>query len=389
MSEDRQIRERYDLTIERIRDIVGEETVAPRYRDYFQKTAEFILEIEDIAKRLGSKSIEDCTLEELKKENTNIYQDILEDNYAKSYANPTYAVSVLGEEIGRPLSFLYTEIRGAIAYVYEGRMDYLAICNELFVEIYNCFEGEEAPNYKEVKDIIYWYASDYSDVFLADRIEEQLNPECSFAANVIMNSDLTDLRYLYKFGEYISENEWKTAKYLNSLSQETIDEMANEYTSKYLEDAAEKSVINIQYPIGYERIVKKMIQIYMEKGLQVSIVRSAVSVLTKEKNLNGYYGGSANQQYRHDHCFDQGLILNKKLVERKLDVMRNTYEQFKELAKGYAGTVVLGLSDEPVPEYENITAISLTEKQESLVNLFENKANELISQYSKSNKYLL
>ena len=47
-------------------------------------------------------------------------------------------------------------------------------------------------------------------------------PEESFATDLIMNSDLTDLRYLYQFGEYISENEWKTAEHLNSLPEETI-----------------------------------------------------------------------------------------------------------------------------------------------------------------------
>lgn len=116
-----------------------------------------------------------------------------------SYANPEYAVRVLGESYGQILSFLYAELRGGIACAYEARLDYLTILQELFIEIYNCFE-EEIPEYKTLKEIVYWYASDYCDVFLADRIEEQLYPELSFAARIIMESDLTDLRYLYRFG---------------------------------------------------------------------------------------------------------------------------------------------------------------------------------------------
>ena len=204
MSDERQIRERYDLTIERIQSIVKEETVAPVYRSYFQLTAKFILEIHEILRRILTKPMEQCTLEELQRENTNLYSDIIGENYETSYANPSYAVMKLGEEFGRLLSFLYTEIRGEIAYVYEKRLLYLTICNELFIEIYNCFEGEENPNYKELKDIVYWYASDYSDVFVADRIEEQLNPDCSFATDIIMNSDLSDLRYLYLYCYFIS-----------------------------------------------------------------------------------------------------------------------------------------------------------------------------------------
>ncbi len=41
--------------------------------------------------------------------NDRLYEDILPANYGTSYGNPAYAVSVLGEEYGQLLSFLYTE----------------------------------------------------------------------------------------------------------------------------------------------------------------------------------------------------------------------------------------------------------------------------------------
>ena len=140
MDEERQIRERFDLTIERIRSIGTEETAAPVYRDYFQKTAKFLLKLHETWNRVCSRKIKECTLTELQKENAELYEDIVGEHYAVSYANPTYAVSVMGSEIGRFLSVLYTELRGEIAYVYEGKLLYLTICNELFIEVYNCFE---------------------------------------------------------------------------------------------------------------------------------------------------------------------------------------------------------------------------------------------------------
>lgn len=395
MSEDRQIRERYDLTIERIQSIVGEETVAPLYRDYFQRTAKFILDIHGILNRIYSKSAEECTLEELQKENQNIYLDVLGEHYEKSYANPAYAVARMGEDIGRLLCFLYTEIRGEIAYVYEKKLSYLAICNELFVEIYNCFEGEETPNYKELKDAIYWYASDYSDVFVAERIEEQLNPECSFATDIIMNSDLSDLRYLYKYGEYVSENEWQTAQHLGSLPQETIDQMADVYTEGYRMgfvnagiDLSKKSVVNIRYVLGFERVIKKAIQNFAQMGLAPTIYRAAVSVLTKKQQHKiGYYGGIPNKQYEYDHRLDQGLILDKKLIERKLDVMKNAYEQWKELAAKFAGPAVMEVfGEEPFAPLQKEEAVSLTEKQEQLSVLYDSKAGQLTNQYIKGDE---
>ena len=184
--------ERYELSIERIRDIVKENTVPVLYREYFQTVARFILEIDTIKKRLQEKP--NCTLEEWEKENKSIYRDVTDNAYETSYANPAYAVAKFGEEIGRLLCFLYAEIRSEIPYVYEKRLEYLTICNELFIEIYNCFEGVETPDYEELHSIVYWYASDYCDVFVADRIEEQLNPKYSFATDIIMQSDLSDLR---------------------------------------------------------------------------------------------------------------------------------------------------------------------------------------------------
>ena len=96
------------------------------------------------------------------------------------------------------------------------------------------FEAEELPEYKTLKDIIYWYASDYCDVFLADRIEEQICPCYSFAADIIMGADLDDERYLYRFGEYITENELGTARHLNGLPEETLRKMADVCAEGYV-----------------------------------------------------------------------------------------------------------------------------------------------------------
>lgn len=384
--------ERYELAIERIRSIVHEDTVAPLYRDYFQKVAGFILEIDAIKNRLEKKPNAECTLEELRSENENIYRDVTGKVYEESFANPAYTVKLFGKDLGQLLSFLYTEIRGEIPYVYEKRTEYLAICNELFIEIYNCFEGVEIPDYKELKSIVYWYASDYCDVFLADRIEEQLNPDVAFATDIIMQSDLTDLRYLYYYGEYVSENEWKTAMHLNTLPQQTIDRMAEVYTEGYRKgfelagiDLSKKSVVNIRYQLGFERVIKKAIENFKEIGLRPSIYRAAVSAVTKKgQHKIGFCGGSPNKQYEYDHRNDQGLFMDKKLIERKLDVMKNAYEQHKELAAEFAGPAVMEVfGEEPFAPLQKAEAISLSEKQEQLSVTYDSKAGQLTNQYIK------
>lgn len=390
-----QIIERYMLSIERIRRITEEETTEVLYRDYFRKVSEFILKINEIREHMQDKPFEQCTLDELKRENESIYADVVGDQYDTSYANPAYAVSLFGEEIGQLLSFLYTELRGEIAYVYEQQVEYLAICNELFIEIYNCFEGTLTPDYKELKEIVYWYASDYCDVFVADRIEEQLNPECSFAADIVTKSNLNDLRYLYQYGEYVSENEWKTAEHLNTLPQKTIDQMADVYTEGYRIgfvnagiDLSKKSVVNIRYTLGFERVIKKAIENFEKMGLRPTIYRAAVSVLTKRQHYKvGYYGAIANKQYEYDHRQDQGLFLDKKFMERKLDVMKNAYEKYRELAGEHAGPAVMEIfGEEPFAPVQKPESVVLTEKQEKLSVLFDSKSGQLTNQYIKGDE---
>ena len=100
--------------------------------------------------------------------------------------------------------------------------------NEVFLEVYNLFvqvweEGTDQPKEQQIKDAFYWYVSDYSDLLLPWRIREGLDPKLSFAKDIIMESDLNDLSYLYEFGEYISESELKLAAFMNTLPQETVD----------------------------------------------------------------------------------------------------------------------------------------------------------------------
>ena len=387
--------ERYELAIERIRSIVNEDTVNEKYRDYFQSVANFILDIDAIKERLETKPNGDCTFEELKNENENIYKDVFSKNYEMSFANPSYADTKMGTEVGQILSFLYAEIRSEIPYVYEQRLEYLTICNELFIEVYNCFEGVKEPDIEELRSIIYWYASDYCDVFLTDRIEEQVSPECSFATDIVMNSNLNDLSYLYYYGEFISENEIETAKHLNSLPQEVIDRMAEVYTEGYRKgfevagiDLSKKTVVNVRYQLGFERVIRKAIENFEKMGLRPSIYRAAVNVVTKrQQHKIGYCGGNPNKQYDYDHRDDQALFLDKKFIERKLDVMKNAYEQYKDWAAGFAGPAVMEVfGEEPFSPVQKSEAIQLSEKQQQLSVLYDSKSGQLTNQYIKGDE---
>ena len=384
------VEERYNLAVDRIGDIKEERTVDVKFRDYFVKVAEFIHLIDGTKKKIEDHTFDGMQIEELAAWNKKLYSDILPEHYRESYVNPDYAVAQLGEAYGSTLSALYAEIRAAIVYVYEKKTEYLDILFELFIEVYNQFEEEEMPEPHVLKEILYWYASDYCDVFVADRIHEQVDATQSFAADLILGSDLADLRYLYRLGEYISDSELTTAKYLLSLDETTIQKMADVYTEGYRigfvntgKDLSKKKTVNIRYVLGFERVVKKAIENFDKMGLKPIIYRSGVSMLTKRQHLKiGYYGAIANKQYEYDHRNDQALFLDKKFVERKLEVIATTYEHLKEDAGAFAGPACIEMFGEVpfVPEQKE-TALKLSEKQQELSVFFDGRQSRLTNTY--------
>ena len=395
-------RERHILAVDRLRGLVAEETVTEQYLHYFQDVAIFLLELENVRRKIDSGAWDHYSIEEMRSINEILYSDIVGDHYRKSWANPAYAAGKFGVERGRLLSMLYAEMRSGLPYAFENRVDYLTILCELFIEVYNCFEtacrekGENAvPEEKEIRDIIYWYASDYCDVFLADRILDQIDPERSFAAELIGNADLDDDRYLYRFGEYITENELGTAHYLRMLPEETLQKMADVYTEGYRtgfantgKDLSKKSVVNIRYTLGFEKVVRLAVDNFRKMGLKPVIYRAASGVITKrEHHKIGYTGAIPNRQYEYDHRQDQALFMDKRYIERRLEVIRTVYEQHRDTAAQFAGPAVMEtfgekpFSPESVPE-----APVYTEEQKELAVQYDGRSGQITNEYIRGDE---
>lgn len=387
--ENTNIRERYDLAMERILEIPSEERVAEPYRSYFNQMAAFTAQIEELARLQLREDLDAFTLEELQQLNDRLYADILPEHYTESYANPAYAVRMLGADLGPLLSAFYAQFRAAIVFAYECRLTDITILCETLIEIYNMFEDSE-PQARAVRDVLYWFFSDYTDVTLTYRIREQLDPGLSFAKDIIVESDLSDLRYLYRFGEYISDSELQIASYLNSLPEETIEKMASTYTEGYRKgfavmgrELSKKKTVSIRYELGFERMIRAAIRQFEEMGLEVILYRAAVWSVTMSPNRKiGYHGTSANMQFDYDHRYDQTIYLDKAFKERKLAVLRTAYENCKKLAAEYAGPAVVETFGEdgfePVNKPE---AYSLSEKQEELQISYSNEAMPVVNQY--------
>lgn len=384
------VRERYCLAVERIEDMVKEKTAAEPFQICFQKMAEFYLLLTQVVEKKEQNTWENMTLEELAAWNHTLYGDILGENYQVSFANPAYAAKMLGADFGPLMAFLYAEIRAAVANAYEMRLTGLTEIGELLIQVYNLFEDEELPKFSSVKDVLYWYVSDYADERVVYRVREGVDPSLSFAADIIMESDLSDLRYLYQFGEYISESELQIASYLNTLPEKTIAKMADTYTEGYRKgfevtgrDLSKKKSVVIRYELGFERMIRQAILNFRQMGLQVILYRATVPVINKiPGRIAGYQGTPANRQYDYDHRYDVAVCLDKALKERKLSMQKVGYERYQKEAFEYAGpAVVETFGEAPFAPVNCPQALAFSEKQEEIFREMRMESSMLVNNY--------
>ena len=375
------LEERYALAMDRIREIPGENFEKKELKDYFDKMAAFLLLLNDTKQFLESDGLQKAPVEELKERNHALYADILPEHYEESYGNPAYAVKQLGE-YGQELSFLYNELRCTIEYLYQGELELVVIAMELFVEIYTAFtyewsENQALPSKEDIRKTLYWFISDYADIRTESFVRQLVCPEEGLAVDIVRNSDLSDVRYLYAYGKYVDDNALETAKYLAALPEKTIATMADTYTEGYRigfevngKDLSKKKSAEIRYHIGFERMIRRAVENFAKLGLAPVIRDDVVD------------GGTVNRQYTYDHKDDKALFWDRNYMNRRLEVQRTAFEKYKEEARGYAGPAVVETFGEkefnPVNKKE---ALKLSDEQNKLWVEFMSQNREIMDKY--------
>ena len=379
------IRERYELALERIKMIREEHTVSAELQDYFIQAANVV----EAATEYLDFDYRQYSMEELEAGNQRLYGELQAEAYEKSYANPQYAEKQLGDS-GKVLSFLYTELLSLHRYARESRCSELTIHMELLIEIYNLYEDQDAFDIREVQKAIYYFYYDYCDVLVPDRTQEMYDARLDRYVQLVEQAELSDLRYLYGYGEAVSANEIRTAQYMNQLSQEEIDRLAFVYTDGYREgfeiagiDLSKKKYVNLHYAVGQERMIRAAIRQFRELGLEPIIFLPAVSRLNQRQNRrNGVVATPVNRQYDYDHRYDEGIYLDSALMERKLEVLEQSYETYREFMQGYAGpAVVETFGEAPFEPVEKPESIALTKKQQDLTVEYTAQAGRLVNRY--------
>ena len=367
--------ERLELVMERIEAVSEEEasSVEELYRGYFFEMSELFLVLYKLAEASLSGKLAEISTLEGKKINRRLYLVVQED-YADSYTNPAYAVSKMGWEYGPLLSALDARLHGIYTSCMEGNIRYLCIYAELFVEIYNCFEDAQNLNVHEIRKCIYSFMHDYTEIFNADAICRLIDPEYDYFTQIVMEAELDHPAYLYRYGLYIGKDETESAHFLHSLTKQQMQAMADTFTEGYRigfetsgKDISKKSVVEIRYPLGFERMVRAAVHNFKKIGLQ-PVLRP--------------YSISLNKQFTYDHKEDRGLWLDKALIERGLEVDRTVWENHKAIAPNYGGPAVIEIfGTKPFSPEQKEERVTYTDKQREIDVYERSEKSQLINHY--------
>lgn len=338
------IKERYALCVERIREIAKVQEVPQKYQAYFQSEAEFIVATVEMGALVEAETYASQSLEELKVWNDRLYQKILPENYETSYANPAYAVKKFGVREGRMFTALSAKLMELISSAAKGRVYFQTIVMELFLEIYGLYEEQDEFTIKDAKAAYKSFQMDYRRDYLEYSLQSRYNPENCYARDIVMTAT-ADERCLYRYGDYITDIERKTAEFLWKLSEEEIDAMADTYVDGYIRGfetmgvaRKENGVAVMLYPIGFERMAAAAVKKFEAKGVRVSVQQSA-----RGRGM----ATTVNQQYEYDHRQDYALCLDRVYVNRYLEDAAAVYEENKDLVSMYIGPAVVETFGEP------------------------------------------
>ncbi|SEK55840.1 Thermophilic metalloprotease (M29) [Pseudobutyrivibrio ruminis] len=384
--ESEDIMERFELATERISQIKEDKELPENIQAYFNQVAEFVMMVLPIMNKAIDGTLAERTLEQCQADNKTIFSIYEESNYENSFLCPTYAVAKLGEEIGGPLSAAFYSITSIIEAAFAGRVDKFTIYCELLLQLYGECQIEDEDKYRResILNALYSFKHDYCQMFLSEQIISMVDPEYDFYTRIIMEDDLSDDRYMYKYGMYIGPNELGIAAHLRSLPHEDVVAMAQTYVQGYIKgfevtgkDISIKDTVGVNAPVGFELMTREAIRLFDEAGLAATVRFGG----TSSRNL---FSSVPNKQCEYDHKDDRAYYWDKGMADRFLEVQKNTLEKHKELAAVYGGPAVIETFGEVPFEPANRDANAVySDKQNELNVYYASQNGQINNQYIK------
>lgn len=330
---------------------------------FLREIALSISELCDLEEKLNDEYFKSKSFEELLEENHKLYDPIRGENYKTNYCNPSYAVEVFGDDLGKIVSMLANRYKEYIKYAFSHKKAKINAYNKLFLDLYN-YVINNGTNAEEIKNLIFEFEKSVLEFDVKEKLSDLFININSHVRNIVENEDLSDLRYLFKYGEYISDNEIKIAKFLNNYDK--VETIANTVCEAYIsgfkrdnKDYTKKSTALLIVYAGQEQITRVLIKKLKSYGIE--------SILPRIDTTD------VNKQLTYDHRFDIGLFFNKEYANLKTETYAKKLEEFKEDLAKFSGPLVFEKFGEiPFAPESKKEALKLSEEQSVLFQQSDN-----------------
>ncbi|HPB18265.1 MAG TPA: aminopeptidase [Candidatus Cloacimonas sp.] len=342
---------------------------------FFQELQKICLQSEEFAKFLeDDPQLKTIPIEHLSSWHNEYYSSLA--NYDNCLGNPDYAVKQYGEEKGRFISAVYYQFMNMFAL--QANRNYLQLEENLrlFYALYN----KAVNGIIEVKDWI----QDYRKIFLENyktklyyRFYQNYYPEANINYDLIMNSNLKDLRYLYRYGMFISDASIKMAQFLNSYPEKELIDIARYIVQCWIDgftrgqkDYQQKKTANIIVPCGMELLGR--------------LIYNELDKIGIKGQFNVPYKIYQNKQFSYDHRFDNALILDRDFADMAIEVYAEVVTELQEELKKDAGPVYIELFGEtPFSPIVKNSVLTLNKEQQELSREMISRNTQTYYQYYK------
>ncbi len=370
-----EVKDEYEKDLQKVKKIFEESRdLKSTFGKYAFVIADKLLFYAELEKEFSKNYYKENSIDELEATNTQLFDELNEDNYKVSFANPEYTTEIFGNDLGALFASYYTSVRSSLDFALEHKIYALQRKLRQFIELYKLLKigSEETSKYKKV---IIKLTKDLSLERSAIALLERFAPEISIYEDIIMNADLSNINYLYQYGKNISANEIKTAEFLINYPEKKIDKLVKSMITAYIrgfehsrKDIKKKETLKIIYNIGQERIVRELVKGFNELGLKV-ILNDAVST-------------SANRQYGYDHRFDNALYFDKDFVERMIAHQEKVMESCSDYLSKFSGPIYFDkFGEKPFNPIQKKTCLKLSEEQQKFNQFYGVSMNKMFQKY--------
>ncbi len=296
--------------------------------------------------------------------------------YANSMANPDYATKQYGEEMGALLCAIYARSRSLRSSLLSS--NYVQAMQ--IVRLYNLLKLEAEQSNLNYADWLHIYKTETAkdfDLLVAFSLANRFSDGADYYKQVVLNADLSDMRYLYRYGIHLSQHDFAIAEFLSKYPDDELNYLAKYIVQSWVDgfvrakkDYRKKSYATVMIPVGMEILGRKVINELEAIGL---------TALVPQPMSNGI-----NRQFSYDHRFDNALVLDKDYVERSINAYSTGYENLKETITKQAGPVYVELFGETPfsPESKN-SALKLSPEQQQLFREMNARTSQLYYNYYK------